>query len=303
MDMKLTSINCPNCNGQLREENGKFICMSCGGAFAIDYDEADVEHEKLQTEAERERIRIEREKELMETKIRLEEEAQMRRAERTRKAATSGILKFFLIPICIMLVMSIGSMIFFSIIGKRVSKRATNWMTNSSKTTTTAQPQPAAPSLNKEAILADRAFIENALASGSSLVKTRHSKPVQDWDLKTELNSDELPIGQLDGEPRLENVYFIENEWGNSFVMIYALDFTYQDGIDAKKTMYYGTYLSDISLGAGGKIVSDYRVQYEYGASIVLIYEAYADKNQLYREAVLGKGGTVTDLTNDLVDA
>ena len=61
-DMKLTSINCPNCNGQLKEENGKFICMSCGGAFAIDYDEADVEHEKLQTEAERERIRIEREK-------------------------------------------------------------------------------------------------------------------------------------------------------------------------------------------------------------------------------------------------
>ena len=107
--MKLTSINCPNCNGQLKEENGKFICMSCGGAFAIDYDEADVEHERLQTEAERERIRIEREKELMATKIRLEEEAQIRRAERTRKAATGGILKLFLIPICIMLVMSIGS--------------------------------------------------------------------------------------------------------------------------------------------------------------------------------------------------
>lgn len=300
--MKLTSINCPNCNGLLKEENGKFICMSCGGAFAIDYDEADVEHEKLQTEAERERIRIEHEKELMATKIRLEEEAQMRRAERTRKAATSGILKLFLIPICIMLVMSIGSLIFFGIIGKRVSKRATNW-TNSTKVSVTSQTQPAAPTLNKETILADRAFIENALASGSSLVKTRHNKPIQDWDLKTELNSDELPIGKLDGEPRLENVYFIETEFGNSFVMIYSIDFTYQDGIDVKKTMYYGTYLSDISLGADGKIVSDYRVQNQYGASIVLTYEAYADKDQLYREAVLGKGGSVIDLTNDLVDA
>ena len=63
--MKLTSINCPNCNGQLREEGDKLICTMCGSAFAIDYDESDVEHEKLKTEAERERIRIEREKELM----------------------------------------------------------------------------------------------------------------------------------------------------------------------------------------------------------------------------------------------
>ena len=302
-DMKLTSINCPNCNGQLKEENGKFICMSCGGAFAIDYDEADVEHEKLQTEAERERIRIEREKELMATKIRLEEEAQMRRAERTRKAATSGILKIFLIPICIMLVMSIGSMIFFGIIGKRVSKRATNWMTNSTKATVaTTATKPTDRVITPELILNDKSFIENAIASGVSCAKAKHSKIINDFDLKTELNLDMVPQASLVEEPKLVHAYFIESD-NRYFVMVFELTFGYNQDIDRTKTMYFACYLSGISRNSEGKIITDYNVQMDYGTGMDLSYSAYEDKDQLYREVVLGKNGICDDLTADLVNA
>ena len=45
--MKLQSMNCPNCNGQLRKEGEGLICSSCGSAFAIDYDASDVAYQAL----------------------------------------------------------------------------------------------------------------------------------------------------------------------------------------------------------------------------------------------------------------
>ena len=52
--MKLVNLTCPNCTGLLKKEGNNLICQSCGAAFAVDYDESDVEHEKLETEEERE---------------------------------------------------------------------------------------------------------------------------------------------------------------------------------------------------------------------------------------------------------
>ena len=299
--MKLTSINCPNCNGQLREENGKLICTMCGSAFAIDYDDADVEHEKLQTEAERERIRIEREKELMATKMRLEEEAQIRRAERTRKQVKSGFLKMLLIPICIMAFMSISSLVFFTIIGRRVSSTAqnrANRITAVGTTQTTTRPTERV--ITKELILNDQSFCENAVASGVSCAKAKHSSLINDFDLKSELNLDMVPQASLVEDPKLINAYFIESD-NRYFVMVFELTFGYNQDVDRTKTMYFACYLSGISRNAEGKIMTDYNVQMDYGTGMDLNYAAYSDKDQLYREVVLGRNGIVDDLTADLV--
>ena len=39
----------------------------------------------------------------------------------------------------------------------------------------------------------------------------------------------------------------------------------------------------------------------DYGTGMDLNYAAYSDKDQLYREVVLGRNGIVDDLTDDLV--
>ena len=298
--MKLTSINCPNCNGQLREESGKLICTMCGSAFAIDYDDADVEHEKLQTEAERERIRIEREKELMATKIRLEEEAQIRRAERARKQVGGSFLKFLLTPICIMVCMSIVSMIVFMVIGRRATS---SYLNRSTRTTVTAPTttKPTQPVLTKEILLSDQAFVENALATGASYTKTQHNKTMHDFDIKKEYNLAMVPSALLACDPELINVYYIQADT-NYFVMFYKLTFTYDDpAVDREKTMYFACYLKGSVLNGDGSISSDYVARMDSGSGMDLNYVAYEDKDQMYREVVLGKGGTCEDLTADLV--
>ena len=300
--MKLTSINCPNCNGQLKEEGGKLICMSCGGAFAIDYDEADVEHEKLQTEAERERIRVEREKELMATKIRLEEESQMRKAAAARSQASRGLMKFLLIPVIFLVFSLVSSIVFFAFM-RSMSKRSTDRIFNQTgKNTTATVTMPQRDVLTKDDILGDETFIENALASGKSFAKTKHAGGVHDWDLKSELNLANVPTAKLSGDPRLENVYLLDTDTENYFIMIYALDYTFpDDGIDNVKTLYFSCYLWNLSKDGSGKIATDYQVNYDSGTGVLGLFNAYADKDQLYRETVLAKGGNVTDLTADLV--
>jgi len=64
--MRLTNINCPQCNGQLNQQEDKFYCTSCGSAFNVDYDEADVEYAKLVTEPERARLLLESNRVLLE---------------------------------------------------------------------------------------------------------------------------------------------------------------------------------------------------------------------------------------------
>jgi LemA protein len=65
-ELKIVDLKCPNCNGSLKKEGDMLVCGSCGASFAIDYDESDVEHERLQGEAEREERQLAHEKELLE---------------------------------------------------------------------------------------------------------------------------------------------------------------------------------------------------------------------------------------------
>ncbi|MBQ1848753.1 MAG: hypothetical protein II139_00100 [Lachnospiraceae bacterium] len=56
--MKLRSLRCPNCNGNVRQANGnRYVCESCGTSFMMDYDKDDVAYQKAKAEAEREKAR------------------------------------------------------------------------------------------------------------------------------------------------------------------------------------------------------------------------------------------------------
>ncbi len=51
--MKLVNMQCPNCGSPLTQEGEQLICHACGGTFTVDYDDSDVEYERIKTEPER----------------------------------------------------------------------------------------------------------------------------------------------------------------------------------------------------------------------------------------------------------
>ena len=49
--MELKSLRCPNCNGPVRQiGDNKFICDSCGTSFVADYDQEDVDIQRIKSE-------------------------------------------------------------------------------------------------------------------------------------------------------------------------------------------------------------------------------------------------------------
>ena len=300
--MKLTSLNCPNCNAPLREETGKYICTACGSVFTMDYDESDVEHEKLATEAEREQIRRQRDLELMATKIRLDEEAAARKAERERSQRRGifarGVFKPLIIWLVLIMVVTLITPLSVIFLFSRASKSV-----KTNKTTTASTVASPGLDLTKEQVLGDKSFTANALASAKSDVKMRYVSDVSDWPLRKELDTDYVPTAHASGEPKLENVYFLPYADRNYFYVVYSQEFTYlEDEIDQTRTVYCARYFKDIKLKADGTIDCDYMVMYDIGDSEDLHFYAYFDKDLMYKEVIEGKNVPVIDLTADLVE-
>ena len=80
--MKLTNLNCPQCNGYLQQQGDMFFCSSCGSAFTIDYDEADVKYTELVTQADRTKMLLQSDLEVMQTDFQLSESMADREQQR-----------------------------------------------------------------------------------------------------------------------------------------------------------------------------------------------------------------------------
>ena len=94
--MKLTNLNCPQCNGLLNQERDMFFCSSCGSAFAVDYDENDVRYTQLVTEADRTKMLLAKDINLMQKDYALNEQVLQNEQDREfsrqrKKAARSAI--------------------------------------------------------------------------------------------------------------------------------------------------------------------------------------------------------------------
>ena len=51
--MKLKSMKCSNCGGNVKQIGNCLMCESCGSSFAIDYDAEDVEYKRIELEREK----------------------------------------------------------------------------------------------------------------------------------------------------------------------------------------------------------------------------------------------------------
>ena len=71
--MKIVDLQCPNCGARLSVVDGMYVCNSCGTTTAIDYDDSDVEYERLKTLAEQEEKQRAHEKEMLERQFELQQ--------------------------------------------------------------------------------------------------------------------------------------------------------------------------------------------------------------------------------------
>lgn len=262
--MKLQSMNCPNCNGQLRKEGEGLICSSCGSAFAIDYDDSDVAYKALQKQDE-----------IMEK--------------------TRGFRIVFMVIVAVtMLVM----VFVFIKIFQSFKKNSDDMMNGFGNENGIVTEKASDLEISKDLILADTEFLKNAEASAVSLLKSEH-KTVKYFDFMWEKNLMSPPEASLDGDPQMVGSYLMTSGHSNRYVMIYKLEFAFEYNSEKNtKTMYDCVILDNLTVSDDGKIRSDYQVRAERHTGADLTFMAYEDKDQLYREVVLGKSGyEVTQLT------
>lgn len=283
--MKLVDLTCPNCSGKMKKEGENIVCQSCGAVFAIDYDESDVEHEKLQTEDERAKREFEHEKELLELKHRQLEESRIAAEKREAKRAVKAkIGKTISAKISGLIGLLIVVGFFYGSYRLCVHWGVVPPMKEiiESATATTASPY------DFEADAISSEVLEN-------MISAAHDTKVSTRNGVRDLVDNEWVDYSLESV-EYESAYFITNlERGyNRVVIIYKL--TYSSSIGEKIT-YDGSYFDELKIGADGNVVCDYKPETISRSNASWHRDSYEDREQCYRENVLALGGTVTELT------
>ena len=281
--MRLQSLNCPNCGSPLRTENNMQICDSCGSTFKIDYDDSDVAYERLSKEDEINRQRFEHEKEMLETEYRLQEEARIKKAkyeksEARKKAAANKVKGFIALLIMLGIFGGFMLLVYFVIKGEAIIN--TDKIYGTTTTETTVSPYL----ISASDVLADEEFMENAVASVFSEIRTsRKGKPVTTFD---------IPITEwyMVGDPEIYDCYLLVNEDENRLCFLVKITYQSERDEDDYKEVYDCLYLKNLTVGKDGKIACDYAVRDDRGEGATnWTWIAAEESDQLYRSAILGK--------------
>lgn len=219
--MRLTNINCPQCDGQLYQQQDKFYCSSCGSAFNIDYDAADVEYAKLITEADRTRLLMESNRAILEKdqELRRKFETHETKQEIKQIVKTQGMTMLgSLIMYGIMA--GLSSIVFIVVLVILISNsvrdsRQRNKLEDENEKARIERLED----LSGEDIAKDKNFIENTIAAGAAY----------DTSLRSSTTIDDL---HLDGVPEAVGCYVVKEGTEISLYNIYENNFVSDDGED-----------------------------------------------------------------------
>lgn len=282
--MKLVNLTCPNCGGALERVGDNLCCKSCGGAFAIDYDDSDVEYEKLQTEDERAQREFEHEKELLEIRHRQEEEARIAAEKREYKRVKKEqfgkkVSSQFgcLIALLIMAGFFYGSYRLMVSSGIMPSFKE---MIESARATSRDPYDIDASDVTDE-------MLDNMIDSAQKAkIKSRHGvrELVKNKWVDYSLESVEF-----------DSAYLINKatDGHNRVVIIFKLHYKSKNG---EKITYDGTYFQGLRRGQDGKVAGNYDPRTVSRSKAAWNSDSYEDKDVCYRENVLAFGGQVTEL-------
>ncbi len=290
--MKIVDLKCPNCSGNLKKEGDLLVCDSCGATFAMDYDESDVEYERLQGEAEREERQHAHEKELLEKKFELQRQAQIeserRQLQKKRADDLSSSIKGFVILGVVLVI--IGSVIF------TMFKIQQSLSMEDALSAETVTPTPA-PNYNitPEDVADSMAdFIDTGRIAQMNIVQCcwRNANGIPKYFQKTDAVFLEAYI--VSGIPD------VRDSQSTRLVLIYQVTWHHDELGD--QICYDGVYFDGIRVNPNGGIITDFSAHTIWRSDAAWGWaEAYSfeDRNQCYRENVASLGGTVTPVPVD----
>ena len=266
--MRIVDLKCENCGGKLRKEGDCFVCDSCGASFAVDYDESDVEYERLQGEAAR-----------MARQHAHENVREAKRQQATRSAVA------ILLILCIMS----GVMVFgiFMFIKTQASRMAV------SENAITATPTPAPDyHITPEDVAGSMSeFIEAGRIAQMNIDECAY------WDGVSSVKYFHKTDAVFIGAYIVTDIPNVRADKSNRLVLIYEV--TWHNDNMGDQICYDAVYFEGLSINPNGGIISDFspktimRSDAAWGWSMAYSFE---DQDQCYRENVTALGGVVTEV-------
>jgi uncharacterized Zn finger protein (UPF0148 family) len=295
--MKLVNLTCPNCTGLLKKEGNNLICQSCGAAFAVDYDESDVEHEKLETEEEREARRLQHEKELLAEKHRLMEESRIAAEKREQSRRTkSYISKWIRGKVSGLIALAIIALICFG-----CYKFARRLMTDPElaeqygveiPTTATTVVYDVSPDRISDELLGE--FIEQ----GKSSIQNR--RQIEFYDYTTGWTDYDVAQVTFDSAYLVTDIQNRgEYDADSRLVLIYQVVWHSEQAEDV--TIYDCVYFNDLQ-ATETSVISSFRSNFGDFNETMWQSVGYQNRADSYRINVTSLSGQVTELRNDFAE-
>ena len=291
--MKIVNLQCPNCGAKLSIENEMYVCNSCGTTIGIDYDDSDVEYERLKTEAELQEKQRAHEKELLERKFELEQKAQIeaekRQIKRERQKALSNTAKKTLSSlIALLFIVGIiaGGVYLYKLLRERYGADGYGGGAGLLATPTPAPNYNVTPEDLKDSM--DDFFDSGKIIQmgiDQCAVMTENGT-IRYYD-KTDAEFYDAYI--------VTDIPEVDEKESDRLVIIYAVTWNNEDYGD--QVCYDAVYFEGIRVNPNGGIISDYkgdtiwRSDAAWGWAMAYSFLEY---DQCYRENVTALGGKVT---------
>ena len=281
--MQLVNLKCPNCGGDIEKEGDSLYCKACGAAFAINYDEADVEHEKLQNYDEISRIEHEHEKEMEEIRFKQNEKARRaaERRENRRKAGREFRGRIFSL-IFLLGFFSIGPLSWWFLAKQGIMPSFNELVEQEMKS------QRDVFDISMDNFTDD--VTDNMIEAAKEKMSSSRKNTVDDW-VNNEWYHYKLERVEYD------SMYLITkaNEGENRVVVLFKLEFTSESDT---KTTYDAYYYDYLKLSENDTIVCSYAPKSISRSDASWHHDSFESREQCYRENVLALGGTVTEFDN-----
>ena len=303
--MKIVNLQCPNCGAKLSVVNGMYVCESCGTTTAIDYDDSDVEYERLKTEAELQEKQLAHEKEMLERKFELEQKARIesekRQIKRERQKALSNSAKktmSSLIALLFIVGIIAGGVYLYKYLKARYG--ADGGYGGGADILATPTPAPnynVTPEDLKDSM-------DDFISSGKTVQMN-----IKECAVKNE-NGTIRYYDKTDAEfydaYLVTDIPEVKEKESNRLVIIYKVTWNNEDYGDQE--CYDAVYFEGIRVNPNGGIISDFKGNTIWRSDAAwgwAMAYSFIEHDQCYRESVTALGGKVTkvDYSGAVTDA
>ncbi|MBQ4275877.1 MAG: hypothetical protein II717_05065 [Lachnospiraceae bacterium] len=263
--MKFVDLKCPNCGGKLNKNNDSLTCESCGAMFAIDYDESDVEYEK----------------------IKLQNLQAIRNSNNVKENEKSN--SKFLFIIIAFIAIAIACPIFFILFQRNAMNAFNNAIEHGTVEDKETEISYDVSSDDVKSMLGD--FIE------SGKIIEMNINECANWDGTSAIKNYDKTDAVFESAYLIKDIPNARPEESNRLVIIYKVTWNNENLGD--QICYDAVYFEGLQVNPNGGIISDFqgntifRSEAAWGWGMAYSFE---DINQCYRENVTALGGSVEQI-------